>query len=94
MLCAFVISSMRATFPVYLILLDLISRTIFGEVCTLWSSLCCLVHPPGTSSSLVYTFQICHPVCSLFQVAVFLEGFSSKCCISAFPLLQLHVILS
>jgi len=49
----FLISPMRATYPVHLILSDLISLTIHGEAYKLWSSsLCSLPQPPVASSLL------------------------------------------
>ena len=47
------LSPIHATCPVYLILLDFITRTIFGEECrSLRSSLCSFLHSPVTSSLL------------------------------------------
>jgi len=46
-------SPIRATCPAYLILLDVITRTILGEECRSFSSsLCSLLHYPVTSSLL------------------------------------------
>jgi hypothetical protein len=52
-LYAFLISPMRATWPAYLFLLDLITLLTLGEAQKLWSStLCSLFQPPATSSLL------------------------------------------
>jgi len=52
-LYAFLISHMRDTFPVHLIILDLITLTVSGEEYRLRiSSLCSLLQPPTTSSLL------------------------------------------
>jgi len=52
-LCMHLLSPIRATFPLHLILLDLITRIIFGEEYgSLSSSFCCLLHFPITSSPL------------------------------------------
>ena len=43
----------RTTFPIHLIILDLITQTIFGEEYISWSSsICSLLHSPVTSSLL------------------------------------------
>ena len=47
-------STIRATCPAHLILLDFITRTILGEQCRSFSSsLCSLLHSPVTSSLLL-----------------------------------------
>jgi len=52
-LYASLISPIRVTWPAHLILLDLITLSIFGEACKLWSSsLSSLLHSPVTSSLL------------------------------------------
>jgi hypothetical protein len=43
---------MRSTFPIHLILLDLITPLMFGAMYKLCPSLCSLLHPPTTSSLL------------------------------------------
>ena len=50
-LCTPLLSPLRATCPGHLILLDLITRTVFGEEYrSLTSSLCSCLHSPATSS--------------------------------------------
>jgi hypothetical protein len=51
----------RATCPAYLILLDLITRIIFGNECrSLSFSLCSLLHSPVASSLLGSYINICY----------------------------------
>jgi hypothetical protein len=52
-LYTFIISSMRATWPSHLTLLDFVTVIIFREIYKLWSSLFCnVLQPPATSSLL------------------------------------------
>jgi len=51
--CALLFCHTRATSPAYLIILDFITRIIFGEDCrSLSSSLCSFFHPPVAASLL------------------------------------------
>ena len=68
--CTSLPSSIRATFPAHLILLDFITRTILGEeYSSLSSSLCNFLHSPVTPSLLGPIFylilvEICVKKCS------------------------------
>jgi len=90
------ISSMRATFPAYIILFDLIILIICGEACTLWSSsLWSLLQSPATSSFLgpnilatLYSYITNLQNCN----EIFLEFWSIK--IQIFVCLLYHLCIS
>jgi len=62
LLYVLLIFPMCSTFPTYLILLDLITIIIFGEVCKLWSfSLCSALQHPATPSLPRSKYSPQHP---------------------------------
>jgi hypothetical protein len=73
-LCTPILSPIRATCPAYLILLDLITRTILGEYRSLSFSLCSFLHYPIISSlwvpSILLNILFSNPLSLRFFLSV------------------------